>query len=452
MAGLTLGLSRITALLRVLGSPHLSVPCVHVAGTNGKGSVSAFLDSILRSSGFNTGRFNSPHFLSVHDSILLNGAPIQETMFKSLREEVDALDRQHHIQASPFELLTATAFLAFSRSEPPLDVAVLEVGVGGGEDATNVIPTPLLCIITPVDLDHQAILGDTLRDIAQQKAGIIKRGRPVIVASQQPDAQQVILDVACQQGSPVKVAVPAEVDETPFRPTGKPEHRWSLSPSHEHVQLNIPLSGPHQLENAGTALTAADELRTNHACIEVLPQLASISDNHLVDGIQATTWPGRLQWLNAPLPSGQRLKLLADGAHNPASAQNLRAFVDSLATSSPQPGITWIIGCSAPREPDSLLQHLVRPQDTLIACEFTTMPAGMPWVKPTPADHVAAAACDVGLNQVYSTPSISEALRLLEERQLSPSPDRNPERGPVVLAGSLYLVADLYRLEGIEVH
>lgn len=430
---LTLGLARVTALLRALGSPHLSVPCVHIAGTNGKGSVSAFLDSILRSSGLRTGRFNSPHFLSVHDSVLLNGTPIQESLYRSLRDEVVASDLQHQIQASPFELLTATAFLAFSRASPPLDVAVLEVGLGGAEDATNVICTPLLSIITPIDLDHQAILGNTLREIAFQKAGIIKQDRPTVVASQHPDALEVVHQTANEKNSQVTSAVPAQTT------SAGDMHQWIYEDI--QLQLRIPLPGPHQLENAGVALTAAQVLRSNDSCRHAVPALSGLSDQSMIDGIEATSWAGRLQWLQVPLPSGRSIRILADGAHNPASARNLRSFVDSLsAPSSPQP-TTWILGCSAPRAPETLLRPLLRQSDCLIACQFTILPEGMPWVKPTDPEEVAAAAQKIGIEQVQSTNSLYEALQKLDEHNQLPA--------QVVLAGSLYLVADLYRVPGI---
>lgn len=427
---LTLGLSRIKALLSSLGSPHLRVPCVHIAGTNGKGSVSAFLDSILRHAGCSTGRFNSPHFLQPSDAILLNGSAIPESTYRTLSERVRRSSESHGIEASPFEVLTATAFLAFA--EAAVSVALLEVGLGGAEDATNVLERPLLAVLTPIDLDHQAILGDTVVQIAKHKAGIIKDGVPVVLSPQKhvEAATTTVQQVAREHSSAVVDATPVTED-----------FRW------KDLQLDIPLPGPHQLENAGTALTAAEVLRSSSRCLEMLPQLANIRDEHLVQGIKTTRWPGRLEWLRVPSSDGKRIvEVLADGAHNPASAHNLRAFVDALHLKRGTARTTWILGCSSPRLPASLLAPLVKSGDTVIACQFTTQPEGMPWVHPTDAQLVAHAAQAQRCDHVRCTRSIREAIEVLSEDNSVLS----EEDSVIVVAGSLYLVADLYRLPDVQ--
>lgn len=437
MSGPTLGLSRITALLSVLGSPQLRVPCIHIAGTNGKGSVSAFLDNILRASGLRTGRFNSPHFLTVRDSILIHGSPVTSDFYEDLQARVDRLDRQHQIQASSFERLTATAFLAFSLAQPPLDVAFLEVGLGGTEDATNVIPNPLLSIITPVDLDHQAILGHSVAEIAKHKAGIIKTKRPVVVSPQtHAEAAEVILHMAQQHGSHIVHAVPA-------RHSSDQSHIWPVQED-QSINLQIPLPGPHQLQNAGTALTAAHFLQSNQQCTSLIPSLSNITLSSMRQGIEQTRWPGRLSWLNATLPFGRHIRVLADGAHNPASAQNLRAFLDTLPVSKLR---IWVIGCSAPRPPKALLQPLLCSGDTVIASKFTTQPEGMEWVKAVDPNDITTAARALGVVEVRQTHSAQEALSVLNNLI---DDDQKTNEPLIIFAGSLYFIADVYRCEDIQ--
>lgn len=414
--GITLGLARITRLLETLGNPHLAVPIIHVAGTNGKGSVCAYIDSILRASGLRVGRFTSPHLVHVRDSITLQGKAIGEANFNQAQNKVKDADVKNNIQASPFELLAAIAFQAFKDESPPLDLAVVEVGMGGSTDATNVCPQPLVTVITSIDMDHQAFLGNTVEEIATVKAGIIKAGRPCIVAPQaHPEAAVAVRKAAKKAHAPLR-----EINSSTVN------HRLvQLSFQGQEIAVTLPLLGSYQAANAKTAIAAVEAL-----CESVSPEQAQkITGGSVKAGLESTRWPGRLDWVEI-----QGQKVLVDGAHNPASIAELANFLKTLPPSK----TTFIVALSTPRDPRSLLEPLLAATQGLevnvIATSFG-QPEGMPWVSAVgPADIAEAAKnlCTVA----QATRNVKEALTTA----------RGNAESRIVICGSLYLVADTYRL------
>ena len=414
--GIRLGLACIKSLLTSLGDPHLAVPIIHVAGTNGKGSVCAYLDSILRASGLRVGRFTSPHLTQVRDCITLLGKTIEEQAYKEIRDHVQDTSKSKQINASSFELLTATAFEAFRRVDPPLDLAIVEVGVGGETDATNVCPRPVVTVITAIDLDHQALLGDTVPKIARIKAGIMKKGVSCILAPQAyQEANAVVSIVAQQLDAPLYQAQAAEMVDPSLQLA-------SFHMGDGTVQARLPLVGAYQCGNAATAVQAVDVLRKSGR----LAGAAKITSQTIKQGLEATKWPGRLDWITL---NGRRA--LLDGAHNVASIKALRNYLDGLP---PRP-ITFVLALSAPRRAIALLQPLFQGMTgpvEVIAVEFSK-PEGMPWVKPImPAEIVEAA----GTMQVHAraASSLDEAIGMVGDDDV------------VVFCGSLYLIADVYRL------
>ena len=412
--GIHLDLTRIRALLTALGEPHLSVPIIHVAGTNGKGSVCAYVDSILRTSGFRVGRFTSPHLTQVCDSISINGKTIEQHAYNKTQKQINSVNETNEIGASPFELLTAMAFEAFKREKPALDIAVIEVGMGGTADATNVCPCPLVSVITAVDLDHQAYLGDTVAEIAAVKAGIIKEGTPCILAQQaHAEVTGVVRAVTQKLGAPLFEAQPAVAAMTSLGLTSFPLGNKTL-------QVKVPLQGRYQLANAATAISAIDCLRSSNAMFR------RITDEAIARGIEATKWPGRLQWIEL-----EGRKILIDGAHNSASIRALRDYLDEYLHGP----TTYILGLSAPRAPEAvlklLLEHLAVPAD-VIAVGFS-QPEGMPFVNHVSPNNIVEAVRAMGL-PAKAAPSVKEALQLLESE------------GNIVICGSLYLIADVYRM------
>jgi dihydrofolate synthase / folylpolyglutamate synthase len=314
-------LARVSAVLAELGDPQRQrLRYLHVAGTNGKGSTCAMLDSALRVAGFRTGLYTSPHLVDARERIQMDGAPIAENAWVAAFEEVhgaaEKLLARDGIDAHPsfFETVTAMAFLAFSRAG--VETVVLETGLGGRLDATNVID-PEIAIITPIDFDHEAFLGSAIESIAAEKAGILKRGRAAVFSRQRPDALQVLehraleLDIAARHSSAWRVE-DLRLEKFGSRFTLR---RVTGSAADEEIPLECPLAGEHQVENARTAVTALDLFGLSAAAIR--------------EGIARTKWPGRLERV-ATGPD-----IILDGAHNPAGARALAAYIRRFFADEP---------------------------------------------------------------------------------------------------------------------
>jgi len=307
-------LENITVLAERLGRPDRAYPSAHIAGTNGKGSTAAFLESILRHSGFRTGLNTSPHLERINERIRVNGDEISDhdfaetlTRIQSLIEELLAAGK---LRAHPtyFECVTAMAFEYFARAH--VDFGVFEVGLGGRLDATNIL-TPAISVITRVDFDHENFLGHSLREIAAEKAGILKQGIPVVLAAQQPEAREIILARAKKLRCPViETPLAFRVEEQAME-NGCVRARITEITSGWSAKLAPQLAGRFQLQNAMNAVAAA---RTLSARGWRIPESA------MEEGIAAAIWPGRLEKLQS------RPDLYVDGAHNPGAARELAAF------------------------------------------------------------------------------------------------------------------------------
>ena len=303
-------LRRIEALLSRLGDPHMDVPTVHVAGTKGKGSTAAMVAAVLNRQGYHTGLFSSPHMHSFRERISLDGMPVTEEVFAALSEEVwPDLEWVSHNgdggEVTMFEALTAMAVCHFRRRA---GFQVLEVGLGGRLDTTNLVGPPALkvCAITSLSLDHTAILGNTLESIAGEKAGIIKPGVPVVTSPQRPEAMAVIESVCREKGAPL---IRAGEDLT-WRSTARGPYGQELEVRGRlgEYRLRIPLMGAFQLENAATALGVLEAL---------MERGTEISADAIAEGMKSVAWPCRMEVLSkAPL-------VVCDGAHNPYAAAKL---------------------------------------------------------------------------------------------------------------------------------
>ena len=306
-------LRRVEELLARLGNPHLAARSVHIAGTKGKGSVAAMVASALSISGYTTGLYTSPHLHTWRERMRVDGELISEEEFVALvarlKPEVEAVNRKAtYGQLTTFELLTALGFAFFKLKEAKFQV--LEVGMGGTFDATNVI-TPEVCIITSISLDHTEVLGNSLPEVAGEKAGIIKSGS-IVVTSLQPDEVARVIEETCLNRGAELVRVGSDVT---WQSLGFDSNRQSLQVRGRlnSYKLSIPLLGQYQLENAAVAVAA----------LEVLAEKGfKISKDGIVNGLAKVSWPGRLQIL-----SRQPL-LVVDGAHNPASAQKLKQSLE----------------------------------------------------------------------------------------------------------------------------
>ncbi|MBV5259640.1 bifunctional folylpolyglutamate synthase/dihydrofolate synthase [Synechococcus moorigangaii CMS01] len=337
--GISLGLARITQLLDNLGHPEHQVPIIHVAGTNGKGSVCAYLSSILAAAGYRVGRFTSPHLVDWTERICLNNQPIAPERLLAVLEMVQAAIDPTEETPTQFEVITAAGFLYFAQEN--VDIAVIEVGLGGRLDSTNVCDRPLVSVITSIGMDHWQRLGNTLAKIATEKAGILKPHCPAVIGEVPPMAA---------------AAIQAKIEALPCPATWiRAAEKISPFPRKEQKEIfakygdfdyELPLLGEIQLHNSAIAIETIYALRQ---------QGWQISDAALRTGLAQTRWAGRIEWRRW---KGQ--EILIDGAHNGVAAVALRKYVDTL----PQP-ITWVMGMLSTKDHQAVLQALLRPGDRL---------------------------------------------------------------------------------------
>lgn len=410
-----LSLGRMARLLAALGHPERRVaPVIHIAGTNGKGSLVAYLDAMLRAQGLRVQSYISPHLVRFAERIRFNGAPIDENALIAALEQCERANDGAPITF--FEITTAAAFVAFAQQ--PADVLVLEVGLGGRLDATNVIARPALSAITPVSMDHMHYLGDTIEAITAEKAGILKPGVPAVIGPQEPEAARVIEARAAALGAPLlrhgtEWTAKREGDLLMFDALGA--HREFPLPS---------LLGPHQIDNAGTAI----------ACAKALTRFA-ISDKAIADGLTHARWPGRLQRLaRGPLidtlPSG--VELWIDGGHNAAAGQALARTTEAMFADRP---LDLIVGMLNTKTVDGFLKPLGPHVRRLIA---VTIPGE---ANSLPAEAVAGAATALGI-AAETAPGVAASL----QRLIALGQDSPPWR--VLICGSLYLIGTVLAEHG----
>lgn len=396
------GLERLQRFLALAGDPQRRLPpVVHVAGTNGKGSLLAYLQAIFEAAGLRVHRYSSPHLVRFNERIILQGREIGDDLLTDLLRQLQPLIAQAPVTF--FESTTAAAFLAFSRM--PADVLLLETGMGGRLDATNVVEKPLLTAITPISLDHCSFLGNSIPDIAGEKAGIIKPGVPCVLGRQEPDAMRVLVQRADALGAPLYRMGRGwqmlwEGNKAVYE---SPERRIPLAPA---------LAGRHQFDNAATAV----------ACVDRLPQFA-ISNAHIAQGLACAVWPARLQRLQegrlpALLPPGMELWL--DGGHNPQGGRMLADFFRDRGC----PQVYLVCGMVKGKDTAAYLEAMTPYVRELLA---VTIPGEE---TSQPAEQVVMAARYAGMN-AQSAPSVEKALQSIAARARTP--------GIVCICGSLYL-------------
>jgi dihydrofolate synthase / folylpolyglutamate synthase len=403
-----LSLARIERLLAALGHPeqHLA-PVVHIAGTNGKGSTLAMLDAMLQSDGRRVQRYISPHLVHFTERFLFDGRPIDEPELALVLEHCERINLS--LPITEFEITTAAAFLAFARR--PADLLLIETGLGGRLDATNVI-TPRLTALAPISLDHQSFLGEQLAQIAFEKAGILKAGVPCIVGPQPAEALAVIEARAAEVGGPL------QIHGRDWRARREGD-RLLVETAGRTLDLPLPvLAGAHQIDNAGLAVTCALALG------DLAPRRAAIAA-----GLRTARWPARLQRLvSGPLvdllPAGSALWL--DGGHNPGAAC---ALAESLKDPDPRPG-HLIVGMLRTKDQRGILAPL-----TPLARSIRTVPVPD---EPASWDPLAAAHW-LRESGADATPAASVDAALAALAQAEPQPLR------VLICGSLYLAGHVLR-------
>jgi dihydrofolate synthase / folylpolyglutamate synthase len=410
--GVHLGLDRIVNLLANLGNPHHQVPIIHVAGTNGKGSVCAYLSSVLTEAGYRTGRYTSPHLVDWTERICINEQPISSDELSQLLEKVQGLIRLEDESPTQFEVITAAAWLYFAQQQ--VDVAVIEVGLGGRLDATNVCLQPLVTIITSISREHWQQLGPTLADIAREKAGILKQGCPVVAGPLPPEADKVVRSRALELECPIFTPQPARQIATGWA-------AYETIQNSKLIKYPLPLAGQIQLTNSALALTA----------LEILQQQGwQISEEAIINGIAKTQWPGRMQWT-----TWKNHKLLLDGAHNLAAAQVLRQYIDSLDAVNHEP-VNWVMGMFSDKDHADIFTALLRAGDRLF---LVPIPVES-WPGRTSADLHELANLAYTLCPELSDRQIHPDLFTALETATSTTDDL------IVLCGSLYLVGDFLQM------
>lgn len=404
-----LGLERIKKLLNLLGNPHLALPpVIHVAGTNGKGSTIAYLKAAFEHAGYKVHRYISPHIVNFNERIYLAGQEISDAYLYELLEECRL--KVGDIPVTFFEGSTAAAFLAFSRV--PADVLLLEVGMGGRLDATNVIDNPLLSIITPVSEDHIEYLGNTIAQIAGEKAGIIKKGRPCVISWQYQEALAVLQQKCAAMQAPMYIY----------------GRDWNLQVTNDAFafidaqhQYSLPkpkLAGAHQILNAATAFAALQIISANF----------NISLDDACYALENAHWPARLEHVTKGvlyelLPSGW--EIWVDGAHNKHGAQMLTAQID-LWDDKP----TYLInGRSRDRDIKGFLENFVGKVSTVCAVPVYSEPFS------ENQDKIYKVAQELGFIALNSD-NLLDAVRAIIQSAAKP--------GRILVCGSLYLMSDVY--------
>ncbi len=436
-------LKHMRALLGALGHPERRFPSVLIAGTNGKGSTAATLASILRASGLKTGLYTSPHLVRINERIRVNGREINDDDFASLHRAVDDVaerlveKRKLPWHPSFFEMMTAIGFVFFARAS--IEMAVLEVGMGGRLDATNVVE-PRVSVITDISLDHQKYLGHTVAEIAGEKAGIIRPGGAVVILPQQPEANDVIGNTILKLNARAMNAVPYVPPVSPnspqylltnssnpslaVEPTGDegqaPEYfyRYRLQVMGEEMLVKTPLIGRHQLRNVALAMAAAVELSEQG--------FTSITPKSIAQGIRETRWPGRFQTI--PARAGWP-EIVVDVAHNPAGAWALRS---TLAERYPERSLIFVFGAMRDKAISEITEILFPLADRVIA----TRPENP---RAASAQEIQQAASRTGV-EIDAISDVKQAVARARELAKKDS--------VLVVTGSIYLVGEIMPIIG----
>lgn len=391
------GLERITALCAALGNPEARYPAIHIAGTNGKGSTSAMLASILREEGLRVGLFTSPYVYTFGERIQINGVPIPDSdlcrVIEAIRPAVDAMEDR----PTEFELITAAAFFYFA--EQKIDIAVIEVGMGGRLDATNVLPAPLLSVITGISLDHTAYLGDTVEKIAAEKAGILKRTSSCVCGIMEEAAGYTIAEIATSLDIYCGFVSPSALRVRSVSPRG-------CKFSYRHRRgLRIPFAAAYQPRNAALVLDACDELRNRDF---------KIRERSIRRGLRNVRWPGRFEYFS------KKPAVVFDGSHNP---EGIAAAYDAI-TSIYHGRVLFLTGVMRDKDYSEMIRTLA-PIAEAVFCVRPDNPRALP------AEELTDAWQAVGADAT-AYPTVTTAMQAATERA-------KHERLPLFILGSLYL-------------
>jgi dihydrofolate synthase/folylpolyglutamate synthase len=396
-------LTRMNHFMALLGEPEDEFPSLHIAGSKGKGSVSALCASALQQAGYRVGLYTSPHLRNFEERIQINQTPIPRKNLVDLVEEIKpAVSKVHGL--TTFEIMTGLGFLYFARQK--VDLAVIEVGLGGRLDATNIIQ-PSVTVITSLYLDHTSILGDTMEQIAAEKGGIIKSGIPVVCAPQVVPAQEVIRRIAEEKSAPLVEVGQQYAFQLLDRDLDGQHFEIRSKKDQSTLELSIPLLGEYQIINAALAYAALTELQKGGI---------TLASKHIIRGFKDVVWPGRFEVLRKHPP------VIVDSAHNPASIGKLRETLDDYFPNLP---LVLIFGISEDKQLDGMLEQIL-PRTTHLITTQADHPRAM-----DPVD--LAQRAEGSGSSIEAIPDIGEALR----RGL----DLVGENGLLVVTGSIFVAA-----------
>lgn len=412
--GLDLQLHRIVKLLELLNNPHHVPKFIHVAGTNGKGSVCSYISHVLTQSGITNGKFNSPHLITARDSIQIDNIPVSQSVYDNCKKLILDIDEKHRVGCTEFEILTCTAFQIFADLKIP--IAIMEVGLGGRNDATNVIPpeNTLAVGITKIGLDHQNLLGKTLAEIAFQKVGIFKKNVPAVIDGSNSES---VLNVAKSEAANV---------ECPLYLSKRDKDCW-ISPK---------LLGDYQWDNLAVALNILKILQKEEK---------KIDNESIEEGIKNTIWPGRLQEYNFDVGklgltdnNNSSVTILLDGAHNTQASIELGKYLNTIRKDR---DFIYVIAITKGKMLNTLFKPIINSKDTIIFTQFNDNIEGMPWIEPTPVETLVSEVKSQGIkySDMYAFGELKTALT--KACELSQETGKK-----IVVCGSLYLVADVLRM------
>lgn len=432
-------LAHMRVLLAALGHPESGLRTVLVAGTNGKGSTAATLSSILQASGLKTGLYTSPHLVRINERIRLNGKPIADDEFALLHDVVDRTAERLVVEGdlpwhpSFFEMLTAMAFEYFARSHP--DLVVLEVGMGGRLDATNVVE-PQLGIITDISLDHQKYLGETIAEIAGEKAGIIRPRGVVVTLPQLPEANDVIGNTILDRGARAVNAVlyvpPLSPGSSSWIGADGQGQSYPVEVMGKEIVVESPLAGRHQLRNVALAIAAAVELHQQGA--------AEISPETIAQGIRQTHWPGRFQVVPA---TAENPEYVLDVAHNPAGAWALRSTLSAVyQTGADGRDVIMVFGVMRDKAMREIAEILFPIASRVILTHANNPRSASP-------EEIRQAAARLG--DGVDIEDASDVAAALDRAKKVAGSTVARSRGLVVVTGSIYIVGEAMRILGVSI-
>ncbi len=425
-------LKRISHLLDLLGNPHQNLKIIHVAGSKGKGSTAAIIASILTHAGYKTGLFTQPHLITPRERCRIDSQLISEASFACyvdrMKPAIEAVGEMKSMgRMSFFEIYTALAFCYFAKNA--VNFAVIEVGLGGRLDATNVVH-PLVSVITPISLEHTAILGDTCTAIAKEKAEIIKANRPLVLAPQPAEAQAVFETVAAQRNASIDQVGQAinlrQQDSSIDGQTFDVE-----TPNESYPNLFLPLLGGHQAINAATAIACIERVKqvekTEISVTKKTGVSYSISKASVYDGLKKLRWPGRIQVVN------QTPFIVLDGAHSPASAEALCKTIHEVFRYE---HLVFVVGLMSDKDLRGIGHVICTLADTIITTQAFDNPRAIPGVE------IAKSWSDFG-TALRICPTVSKAIQLA--KTIATPPDL------ICITGSIILVGEAMQALGIEI-